>query len=64
MPESTKFPHAVDCYRLVARNGLPPHPEDTPVDTMLVYSEEEVEEAKKQLIEKHPGGWLVARPLD
>ncbi len=64
MSNSKVFPYAIDCYRLVARNGLPPHPEDTPVATTVINSKEEAEEARKQLVAKHPGGWCVARPLD
>ncbi len=59
-----KFPCAVDCYRLVARDGMPPHPEDGPVATEVVESETELEEAKKDLQERYPGGWVMERPLD
>lgn len=59
-----KFPHAVDCYLLVARDGKPPYPGDNPVATITVNSQEEVEQAKKEFQEKYPGGWIMERPLD
>jgi len=62
--DKSKFPHAIDCYLLVSRNGWPPYPEDDPTATAIVYSEEEVDSVKKQLLDEHPGGWLVERPLD
>lgn len=59
-----QFPCAVDCYLLEARDGMPPHPMDEPVETIVVDSQQELEEARKDLIEKHPGGWVVERPVD
>ena len=59
-----KFPCAVDCYLLVARNGMPPHPTDEPVATAVVTSQVELEKAKKDLTSKHPGSWVMERPLD
>ncbi len=59
-----QFPCVVDCYILEARDGLPPHPGDEPVESTVVNSEKELEEAKKDLAERHPGGWLMERPLD
>lgn len=60
----TQFPHMIDCYLLVARNGQPPAPGDDPVATMTVYSEAEVEQVKKEFQQKYPGGWIMERPLD
>ena len=59
-----KFPCAVDCYFLEARDGMPPHPVDDPVSTAVVHSEEELEKAKKDLAERYPGSWVMERPLD
>ena len=59
-----KFPCAVDCYLLEARDGLPPHPVDEPVVTAVVNSQEELEKAKKDLEQRHPGSWVMERPLD
>jgi len=58
------FPCAVDCYALVSKDGLPPHPGDEPVATAVVTSQEELDKAKKDLGERYPGGWLMERPLD
>lgn len=59
-----QFPCAVDCYLLEARDGLPPHPVDEPVAWVVVNSEKELEAAKKDLAERHPGSWITERPLD
>ena len=59
-----KFPCAVDCYLLVARDGKPPHPGDAPAATVVVNSQEELEAAKKDLQATYPGGWTMERPLD
>ena len=59
-----RFPTAVDCYLLQARNGLPPHPMDEPVATVIVHSEKDVEKAKKDFQVQYPGGWVVERPID
>ena len=64
MPKVEKYPHAVDCYRLVAREGQPPRPERQPVATEVVHSQEEAKRAKAQLKQRYPGGWCVERPLD
>jgi hypothetical protein len=64
MKDETRFPHVIDCYRLVAREGQPPHPENVPVAAIVVNSEQEVEEAKRKLLTEHPGGWCIQRPLD
>ncbi len=59
-----KFPCAVDCYLLRARDGLPPHPENEPIATVIVHSQQQSDNAKKDLKEKHPGGWVMERPID
>ena len=59
-----KFPCAVDCYFLEARDGKPPHPVNDPVATAVVNSQVELEKAKKDLVERYPGGWVMERPLD
>jgi hypothetical protein len=64
MPHAERYPHAIDCYVIVKRDGLPPLPKNEPVATAVVYSEQEVEETKKRLLTKHPGACCVERPLD
>jgi len=65
MPEFKDFyPHVIDCYKLVARDNKPPHPQTDPVAREVVHSKEEVEGAKKRLRERYPGAWLVQRPMD
>ena len=59
-----QFPYTVDCYLLVARDGKPPYPDDSPVATITVYSQKEVQQAKKEFQEKYPGGWIMERPYD
>lgn len=60
----SKFPCAVDCYFLEARDGKPPHPAGEPTATAVVTTQEELEAAKKDLTERYPGGWVMERPLD
>ena len=57
------YPCEVQCYLLRARDGLPPHPEDAPIKTVTVNSEEEEEQVKKGLREEHPNCWLVEIPI-
>ena len=58
-----RYPCEVRCYNLVARDGLPPFPEDMPVAKRVVASREELEAAKKELAADYPGGWLVETPI-
>lgn len=57
------YPCIVHCYLLRARDGMPPHPEDTPVKSVTVNSKEEEEKVKKELQEEHPNCWLVETPI-
>jgi hypothetical protein len=58
-----KYPHNVNCYLLVARDGLPPHPEDEPVEIVVVKSPEEDARVRKQLSDQYPNSWLIDTPL-
>jgi len=60
---SIKYPHLVSCYRLTARDGNPPLPEDEPLETVEVNSKEESDKAIKELQGRYPGGWCVERPI-
>lgn len=64
MSDVARYPYAVDCYLLKARNNLPPHPEDRPVATEIVRSKQDAEQVQKVLKDRYPGGWCVERPLD
>lgn len=58
------YPCRVDCYRLRARNGLPPHPEDKPVQSVVVESKEDSDRVRSELQKAYPGSWVVEVPLD
>ena len=60
----TKHKIVVDCYRLVARDGLPPHPEDEPVKSLVAEDAAHIEQIKKALKEEFPGAWIMERPHD
>ncbi len=57
-------PHEILCFALRARDGKPPHPEDDPQARIVVYSQQEVDEAKRTLVAKYPGSWIMEHPLD
>ena len=58
------FPHVVDCYLMVMIDGLPTQPDQEPVASEVVHSDQDVQKVKKRFEEEHPDSWVVQRPMD
>lgn len=65
MPEQEQYPHIIDCYQQPAsRVTETPQIFKDSIATMVVYSEQDAEAARKRLSDEYPNSYCVSRPID